>query len=173
MKGLKARIRSVPDFPRKGIVFRDITPLLADPEALASVVDTIVERFRDKVDVVVAAEARGFILGAPVALRLGVAFVPVRKPGKLPYQTTSETYDLEYGTDTVEMHRDAIKPGQRALVVDDLLATGGTALACAHLVEKLGGTVTGMAFLIELSFLKGRRKLEGYDVFTIIDYSKE
>jgi len=173
MKHLKEIIRNIPGFPKEGIVFRDITPLLADPEEFGAVVDAMADHFRGKVDVVVAAESRGFILGAPVALQLGVAFVPVRKPGKLPYETAGETYELEYGTDSLEIHRDAVEPGDRVLVVDDLLATGGTALACARLVEKLGGAVAGMAFMIELSFLGGRRKLEGYDVFALIDYQAE
>ena len=173
-RDLKAAIRSVPDFPKKGIVFRDITTLLADPEATRDVADSIADRFRSRgIDVVAGIEARGFIFGALVAERLGAAFVPVRKPGKLPYKTVRETYELEYGTDAIEMHVDAIRRGQKVLVVDDLLATGGTMAACCRLAEKLGGVVVGCACVIELSFLHGRGKLEGREVFALVDYEAE
>jgi len=164
-------IRDVPDFPKPGILFKDITPVLASYPAMREVIDRIVEYARPmKPDVVVGIESRGFVLGMPVAMALEVGFVPVRKLGKLPAQTISEEYALEYGTNTVEMHADAIQPGARALIVDDLLATGGTAAASARLVERLGGTVCGFAFLIELGFLKGRRVLSGYDVMALIRY---
>ena len=168
---LKAYIRDVPDFPKPGILFRDITPLLAAPEAFGHVVDRFAGHYGDKgVTAVVAAEARGFIFAAPLALRLGAAFVPVRKPGKLPRQTHSFTYDLEYGTDTLHIHADAVGPGDRVLLVDDLLATGGTIGACASIAERTGATVAGCAFLIELDFLKGREKLGVYDICTLIHY---
>ena len=164
-------IRDIPDFPREGILFRDIMPLLQDPRALREAVDRLVEYGTGKhVDVVMGAEARGFILGAAVAYGLGAGFACARKPGKLPHATVSAAYDLEYGTDRLEVHTDAVKPGQRVLVHDDLLATGGTARAKIELVEKLGGTVIGVAFIIELSALRGRDKLEGYDVFSLITY---
>ena len=174
MKDLRSIIRSVPDFPKPGVVFRDIATLLADPEATRYAADAIADHFRQAgVEVVVAIEARGFIFGSLVAERLNVAFAPVRKPGKLPYETISETYELEYGTDTIEIHTDAMAKGQRALIVDDLLATGGTTAACCRLVEKLGGIVAGCAFVIELSFLGGRGKLGDYDVFALVDYEAE
>jgi adenine phosphoribosyltransferase len=164
-------IRDIPDFPKEGILFRDIMPLLQDPTTLREAVDRIVEYGTGRhVDVVLGAEARGFILGAAVAYGLGAGFVCARKPGKLPFDTVSAEYDLEYGTDKLEVHADAIKPGQNVLVHDDLLATGGTARAKVELVEKLGGNVVGIAFLIELSALKGREKLQGYDVFSLITY---
>jgi adenine phosphoribosyltransferase len=168
---LAAKVRAIPDFPKEGILFRDIMPLLQDPTTLREAVDRIVEYGTGRhVDVVLGAEARGFILGAAVAYGLGAGFVCARKPGKLPYDTISAEYDLEYGTDKLEVHADAIKPGQNVLVHDDLLATGGTARAKIELVEKLGGKVVGIAFLIELAALKGRDKLEGYDVFSLITY---
>jgi len=168
---LAAKVRAIPDFPKEGIIFRDIMPLLQDPATLREAVDRIVEYGTGKhVDVVLGAEARGFILGAAVAYGLGAGFVCARKPGKLPYDTVSAEYELEYGTDRLEVHADAIKPGQNVLVHDDLLATGGTARAKIELVEQLGGTVVGLAFLIELCSLKGRDKLEGYDVFSLITY---
>jgi adenine phosphoribosyltransferase len=168
---LAAKVRAIPDFPKEGILFRDIMPLLQDPTSLREAVDRIVEYGTGKhVDVVLGAEARGFILGAAVAYGLGAGFVCARKPGKLPFDTVSAEYDLEYGTDRLEVHADAIKPGQNVLVHDDLLATGGTARAKVELVERLGGKVVGIAFLIELSALKGRDKLEGYDVFSLITY---
>jgi adenine phosphoribosyltransferase len=168
---LAAKVRAIPDFPKEGILFRDIMPLLQDPTTLREAVDRIVEYGTGRhVDVVLGAEARGFILGAAVAYGLGAGFVCARKPGKLPYDTISAEYDLEYGTDKLEVHADAIKPGQNVLVHDDLLATGGTARAKIELVEKLGGKVVGIAFLIELAALKGRDKLVGYDVFSLITY---
>ncbi len=174
MVDLKKIIRNIPDFPKPGIVFRDITTLLQDPAALREAVDSIAGHFGGKkVDVVVGTEARGFIFGPTIAYKLGVGFVPVRKPGKLPYETIEATYELEYGTDSVELHKDAIKPGQRVLMVDDLLATGGTMAACCELVEKLGGRIIGCAFVIELSFLNGRAKLPKYDVFSLVDYESE
>ena len=171
---LKDWVRSVPDYPKKGIVFRDIMPMLADAQALRYVVDAMfVHYFGKKIDKVVSAEARGFIFGPAVAYHLGAGFVAVRKPGKLPHKTKSITYDLEYGTDTLAIHEDAIKPGEHVLLVDDLLATGGTMAAAAHLCESLGAEVMGAGFVIELSFLPGRKKLSKYDVFSLIDYDSE
>lgn len=171
---LKETIRSVPDFPTRGIVFRDISTLLKDPAALQAAVDQLVEPFvDDEIDLVVAAEARGFIFGGAMACRLNAGFVPVRKPGKLPAETIERTYELEYGTDTLTMHKDAIEPGDRVLVVDDLLATGGTIKACCDLVEQLGGEIVACAFLIELSFLPGRKKLGDRRIVALIDYDSE
>jgi adenine phosphoribosyltransferase len=168
---LKSLIRDVPDFPQQGVVFKDITPLLADEMAFSSVIDIIVVHFgRGNVDKVVGIEARGFILASPVAYHFGAGFIPVRKAGKLPWETESEEYELEYGTETLQIHRDAFLPGERVLIVDDVLATGGTARATAKLVERLGAKVVGIACLIELSFLKGRQKLEGYDFYSLISY---
>lgn len=164
-------IRSVPDFPTKGVMFRDITPVLRDPKAFRAVIETMAESIRPmKPDVIVGVESRGFVLGAPVALEMGLGFVPVRKAGKLPAETVRAEYALEYGAGVVEMHRDALVPGMRAVIVDDLLATGGTAQAAAHLVEGVSAKVAGMSFLIELTFLNGRRLLEGYDLHTIVRY---
>jgi adenine phosphoribosyltransferase len=164
-------IRSIPDFPKPGILFRDITPLLADAAAFRQAVKDLADPFRSaKIDVVAAAEARGFIFAAPVALELNAALVPIRKQGKLPFQTLSHTYDLEYGSDTLQIHADAISTGARVLVVDDLLATGGTIEACCRLVEKAGGTVVGCAFLIELSGLKGAQKIAKYQTVSLIQY---
>ena len=171
---LRKYIRSISGFPKEGIVFRDITPLLADGGALKSASAQLADNFRDaKPELVVGAEARGFIFGTAVALELGVGFAPVRKPGKLPAKTIQYSYELEYGTDTLTMHWDAVKRGQKVLLVDDLLATGGTMEACAHMVEELGGEVVGCGFVIELSFLDGRKKLAGYDVFSLVDYKSE
>jgi len=168
---LKALVRDVPDFPQPGIVFKDITPLLADEIAFSTVIDLIVVHFgRGNVDKVVGIEARGFILASPVAYHFGAGFVPVRKKDKLPWETESEGYELEYGSATLEIHRDGVEPGERVLIVDDVLATGGTARATARLVERIGGKVVGIAFLIELGFLKGRQQLDGYDLFTLISY---
>lgn len=168
---LKKIIRNIPDFPKKGIVFKDITPLLQDAKTFKQGIDSIYKKFKDKkIDTVVSIESRGFILGATVAYKLGAGFVPVRKKGKLPYLTHSVTYELEYGTDTLEIHRDAIKEGQRVLIIDDLLATGGTARAVVELVEKLKGEVIGIAFLIELTFLKGREKIKDHPFYTLIKY---
>ncbi|MHB0913373.1 MAG: adenine phosphoribosyltransferase [Armatimonadota bacterium] len=167
----RSLIRDIPDFPKEGIIFKDVTPVLAHPEAFKEVIDRIVEYAETvKPDVIVGIESRGFIFGAPVALRLGAGFVPVRKIGKLPHETVQCEYALEYGTAAVEMHRDAVRPGERVLIVDDLLATGGTAAAAANLVEELGAKVAGFSFLIELSFLSGREKLRGYDVKSFITY---
>ena len=174
MEDLKKYIRTIPDFPKKGIMFRDITTLIKNGKALKKVVDAIAAKYkRQKIDVVVGAESRGFIVGAGVAYKLGVGLALVRKKGKLPCKTISATYDLEYGTDTVEMHRDAIKKGQRVLIVDDLLATGGTASAAVDQVRKLGGKIVGIAFIIELVDLKGRNKLKGYEIFSLVVYEGE
>ena len=171
---LRRLIRSIPDFPKAGIVFRDITTLLLDAGALRETVRQMADAFRDdRVDLVAAVESRGFIFGAAVAVELGVGFVPIRKPGKLPAETTSETYELEYGTDTVEIHTDAVRPGQRILMVDDLLATGGTMAAACRLVETLGGAVVGIALLIELEFLNGRSRLGDYRVVSLVTYDAE
>jgi adenine phosphoribosyltransferase len=168
---LSAKIRDIPDFPKRGIVFKDIMPLLADPEALHETVERRAEFAEPrKPDLILGAEARGFILGAALAYRLNCGFVAARKPGKLPWRTVSVKYALEYGFDALELHADAIKPGTRVIVHDDLLATGGTARAKVDLVEQMGGEVVGLAFVIELEFLKGRERLEGYDVFSLIQY---
>jgi adenine phosphoribosyltransferase len=168
---LASKIRDIPDFPKEGIVFKDIMPLLADAEALRQAVEDLAAYAKPlEPDLVLGAEARGFILGGALAYELGCGFVAARKPGKLPWETVSAEYDLEYGTDSLELHADAIAQGARVLVHDDLLATGGTARAKCDLVEKLGGVVVGIAFVIELEFLHGRSKLEGYDVHSLIKY---
>ena len=168
---LRALIRDIPDFPTAGILFKDITPLLLDHEAVRFAVRELADWARPRgVDYVVAAEARGFILGAALALELGAGFVPARKPGKLPADTISAEYILEYGVDALEMHADALADGARVLIHDDLLATGGTARALAELVQGVGGSVVGFAFLVELAFLEGRRRLEGFDVCALIGY---
>ncbi len=168
---LRALIRDVPDFPQEGILFKDITPLLADPLAFSTVIDLIVVHFgRGNVDKVVGIEARGFIIASPVAYHFGAGFVPVRKKDKLPWDTEAAEYALEYGTATLEIHRDAVAEGERVLVVDDVLATGGTAKATAELVERIGGKVVGIACLIELGFLHGRSRLGGRDLFTLLQY---
>jgi adenine phosphoribosyltransferase len=168
---LKAKIRDVPDFPKPGVVFKDIMPLLADAEALRDTVDRIADWARPREpDIVLGAEARGYITGGALACRLGCGFVPARKPGKLPWRTVAAKYALEYGFDQLEVHADAIRPGQRVLVHDDVLATGGTSKATVELVEQLGGTVVGLPFIIELTFLKGRDRLDGYEVFSLIEY---
>jgi adenine phosphoribosyltransferase len=168
---VKALIRDVPDFPQPGIVFKDITPLLADENAFSSVIDLIVVHYgRGTIDKVVGIEARGFILASPVAYHFGAGFVPVRKEGKLPWDSEKDEYALEYGTATLEIHKDAIRPGERVLIVDDVLATGGTASATARLVERLGGKVVGIACLIELTFLEGRKALGEFDFFSLISY---
>ncbi len=159
---LRQFIRDVPNFPKEGILFFDITPLLAEPKAFRYAVDAMAERFQDLgASKIVAAEARGFLFGAPLAYKMNLGFVPVRKPGKLPYKTTSVTYDLEYGTDTLSMHEDAVKPGDKVLIIDDLLATGGTCNGMIKLVQQSGGVVSGIGFLIELGFLDGPTRLEG------------
>lgn len=168
---LKELIRDVPDFPTDGILFRDITPVLQNAQAFREVIDSMAERAREmRPDVVVGIESRGFVLGAPVALELGVGFVPVRKLGKLPAETIRADYALEYGTNTVEMHVDAIRPGQRVVIVDDLLATGGTAAASVQLTEELGAEVAGLVFLVELTFLNGRDRLDGYHTEALVQY---
>jgi adenine phosphoribosyltransferase len=166
---LAQHIRNIPDFPVEGIQFKDITTLLQAPEPFAASVRAMLEHYQGReIDVVVGIESRGFIWGAVLAYQMGVGFVPVRKPDKLPAETIRAEYSLEYGTNALEMHRDAIQAGQKVLIVDDLLATGGTAQATCQLVEQLGGEVAGMAFLIELTFLPGREKLAGYDVLTLV-----
>ena len=168
---LERYIRGVPDWPKKGILFRDITPLLADAKAFAAAIDALCVGFTDVgVEYVAAVEARGFIFGAAVARKLGVGFVPIRKKSKLPFKTESITYDLEYGTDTLEVHNDAVKKGAKVLMVDDLLATGGTMAAACKLIEKIGGQIVGISFLIELCDLAGREKLGGYKIKTVIFY---
>jgi adenine phosphoribosyltransferase len=173
---IKRLIRDVPDFPKPGILFKDVTPLLADPQALNQVIDALVAPYRDKktgkatVDRVLGIESRGFIFGTPVAQRLGVGFAPIRKPGKLPWKTVSESYALEYGEDRIELHEDAVKQGERVLVVDDLLATGGTLSAACRLVERVGGIVAGCAVVIELGFLDGKKKLGGRAVHALVRY---
>ena len=167
----KQLIRNVPDFPKKGILFYDITTLLKDAKALREVLDTLANRYvNQNIDLVLGVESRGFIFAPTLAYQIGAGFVPVRKPGKLPAETIKATYDLEYGKDSLEIHRDAIKIGQRVLVVDDLLATGGTAAAVTQLIRQLGGEVAGLAFLVELEFLYGRKRLSGYDVFSLLQY---
>ena len=166
---LLAKIRDVPDFPEKGIIFKDITTLLQDNKSFCQVVDVIGDRYIDKnIEAIVCIEARGFILGAAIAYKLGKGLVLARKPGKLPYKTISASYELEYGTNTLEMHVDSIHNNQRVVIVDDLLATGGTVKATCGLVEQLGGNVEEVAFLIELSFLEGKKKLNGYNVFSLL-----
>lgn len=168
---LKSFIRDIPDYPKEGIIFKDITPLLAHPLAIQSAVDLMAEPFKnDRIDFVAATEARGFLFGPSMATYLDAGFIPVRKPGKLPYKTNSYSYELEYGTDTLEIHQDAIYPGAKVLLVDDLLATGGTICATKNLVENLGGEVVGCAFLIELGFLNGRQALGETPVHAVIDY---
>ena len=168
---LKSFIRDIPDFPQPGILFRDITPLLQDPAAFRYTISQLVERYKvDDLDVIVAVESRGFLFGAPLAYELGKPIVLVRKPGKLPYRTHTEEYSLEYGNNTMEIHVDGILPGQKALILDDLLATGGTLAASTRLVEKTGGLVSGIGVVIELTELEGRKILDGYDVFSILQY---
>jgi adenine phosphoribosyltransferase len=168
---LRGFIVDVPDFPKPGILFRDITPLLHDPGALSLAVEFMTHPYRTQhIDIVVGAESRGFIFGTAVARNLTAGFVPIRKPGKLPRKKISLTYDLEYGTDTLEIHADAVKPGQRVLMVDDLLATGGTMQACCEMVEKLGGNIVGVAFLIELLALQGRKRLGKWSPYSVLGY---
>lgn len=168
---LKDHIRDIPDFPKPGVGFKDITPLLADVDAFRFTVDAMADHFAGRtVDKVLGIEARGFIIAAPVAYRFGAGFVPVRKAGKLPWSVEKQEYVLEYGTDLLEVHRDAVAPGERALIVDDVMATGGTAEAAARLVERLGGEVVGLGFVIELAFLGGRAKVADYDVVSLIEY---
>jgi len=171
---LRPHIRDVPDFPKPGILFRDITPLLAHPEAFRDSIRQLADHYRSmQVTAIAAAEARGFIFAAPLSLELNAGFVPVRKPGKLPFEKQSFHYELEYGTDTLEIHTDAFKPGDRVLLIDDLLATGGTMNACTKLVEQSGAVVVGCAFVVELTFLNGRERLAPYDVFSLLSYDGE
>jgi len=171
MKELQELIRSIPDFPKKGILFRDITTLLQNGREFRRAIDILAEHYKGKkIDQIVAVESRGFIIASPLAYKLNAGIIPVRKKGKLPYKTVEATYELEYGTDTLEMHADAFQPGANILIVDDLLATGGTAKATIDLVEKLKGKVVGICFLIELTDLKGIKKLKGYEVLSIIKY---
>jgi len=168
---LKEHIRSIPDFPKPGILFRDITPLLSNPAVFRESIRRLADHYRGQgIDLVAAAEARGFIFAAPLALELGAGFVPVRKPGKLPFNTHSFHYELEYRSDTLEIHRDGVAPGQRVLLVDDLLATGGTIEACCRLIEQIGGKVAGCAFVIELKELKGADRIANYPIFSLIEY---
>jgi adenine phosphoribosyltransferase len=171
---LAAAVRSVPDFPKKGIVFRDITTLLGDKTAFRRYIDICYERYKDeRIDKVIGIESRGFIGGGALAYRLGAGFVPIRKPGKLPADKIRREYQLEYGTDAVELHRDAVLPGERVLLIDDLLATGGTIEAACALVEQLGAKIVGLTFLIELSFLQPRKRLSRYEIFSLISYDHE
>jgi adenine phosphoribosyltransferase len=171
MEKLKKIIRDIPDFPKKGIVFKDVTTLLRDPVSFQRTVDLLGHRYIDRsIDLVVGVEARGFIVGAALAYKLGAGIILVRKPGKLPYKTHKASYELEYGTDTLEIHQDAITKGQRVLIADDLLATGGTVSAVIKLIEKLGGEIEECAFLIELDSLKGREKLKPHNVFSLINF---
>ena len=168
---LKEYIRDVPDFPQKGIIFKDITTMLQSPEAFKYVIDRFVEEYKDKeIEGIVAMDARGFIFGAPMAYQMGVPFILGRKPGKLPAACISASYELEYGTDSLEMHTDSISQGQRILIVDDLLATGGTTSAVIELVEKLGGDIAGIAFVVELTFLPGRQRIGNYPIFSLVQY---
>lgn len=174
MEELKRYIRNIPDFPKKGIVFRDITTLLKDAGAFRTAIDALYQRYHDRhIDLVVGTEARGFLMAAPLAYRLGAGVVPVRKPGKLPAETLRLEYQLEYGSDALEIHQDSIEPGQKLLVVDDLLATGGTIEATCRMVEELGGEIVAVAFLIELDFLQGRKKLGSREVFSLVHYDSE
>jgi len=171
MEELKKKIREVPDFPSPGILFYDLTTLLKDSESLRTVIDLMTQEYRDReIDQVVAIESRGFIFGPVLAYNLQAGFVPVRKKGRLPAQTISASYDLEYGQDVLEMHTDAIQKGERVLIVDDLIATGGTAAATTQLVHQLGGEIIGLAFIVELEFLKGREKLDGFEISSILKY---
>ena len=168
---LKSKIRQIEGFPKEGISFKDITTVLKEGEALQYVTDQLTEQLKDlNIDIIVGPEARGFLVGTPVAYKLGVGFVPVRKPGKLPAETLTYEYELEYGTDSLQIHKDSIRPGQRVAIVDDLLATGGTVLATAKMVEALGGQVVSMNFLIELTGLKGRDILKGYEIKSLVEY---
>ncbi len=171
---LRSKIRHIKDFPKQGIVFRDITTLLKDPDAMKYAISQFKEYYKNKkIDLIVGPESRGFIFGSLLAHELHLPFAPLRKPGKLPAETEKEEYELEYGTDAIEIHKDAVNQGDNILIVDDLIATGGTCEAAAKLIERLGGNVLGFAFLIELSFLNPREKLKNYDIFTLIDYKEE
>lgn len=171
---IRTAIRDIPNFPKAGVIFKDITPLLSDGRLFRRTIDLLAQRYQSqKVDTVLGVESRGFIIGAALAYKLGAGFCIVRKPGKLPYQTHSARYELEYGSDALEVHRDALAPGARVLIADDLIATGGTAGAAAALVSRLGGEVVECAFVIELTFLKGRERLEPYAVFSLLQYDSE
>jgi len=171
IKNLKEKIREIPDWPQKGVNFKDITPLLEDAESFKFAIDKLADFFRDKkVEKVVGIDARGFLLASAVAYKLGAGIAIVRKKGKLPYETIIREYELEYGSNTIEMHKDAIKPKEKTIIIDDVLATGGTAQATAHLVESLGGEIVGLGFLIDLTFLKGKEKLSKYDIYSLIEY---
>lgn len=170
---LKNKIRDIPDFPKKGVVFRDITPLLKDGEAFKTVIKELAAYYQDKkIDLIVSSEARGFIVGGALSYELGVGFIPVRKPGKLPAEKINHSFEKEYGPDTLEIHVDAIVKGQKVLICDDVLATGGTIQATAELVKKLEGDIIGFCFLVELNYLNGRKLLEGYDIFSLIKYDE-
>jgi adenine phosphoribosyltransferase len=171
MIDLKSKIRDIPNFPKEGIIFKDITTLLKDPEAFKKAIDKIATFYKDEgIEKVIGVESRGFILGAPVAFQLGAGFIPVRKPGKLPSDIYEAKYELEYGTDTLTIHQDALTPGQRVLIVDDLLATGGTVSATIELIKLLGGVIVGIAFLVELSELRGRNRIDGFNILSLITY---
>jgi len=171
---IRSIIRNVPDFPKKGIMFRDITTLIENPEAFKYCIDQIAAHFKDvEFDVIVGVESRGFIFGAALAYAIGKPMMVVRKPGKLPCDVVFEEYELEYGTDKIEMHADSIKPGQKVLLIDDLLATGGTTKASTNMIEKVGGVIAGLAFIMELDFLNGREKLKDYDVLSLVHYDSE
>jgi len=173
MEGLKRIIREVPDFPKPGILFYDITTLLRDGDAFKKAIDIFADRYIGKnIDAIVGIEARGFIFASALAYRLGTGFIPVRKPGKLPYKTIQKTYELEYGTDTLEMHEDAVSKGDRILLIDDLIATGGTAKAVADMITEQGGELVEAGFVVELEFLPGRKTMDGYKVFSILKYNK-
>jgi adenine phosphoribosyltransferase len=173
---LKSKIRSIPDFPKKGIIFRDITTLLNDKDGFRMTIDAFIRRYsRMEIDYIAGIEARGFLIGGAIAYELRKGLVPIRKEGKLPYETVSHEYELEYGTDRIEVHIDAIKPGDRVLIIDDLLATGGTSLACARLIEKLEGKVVELGFIVDLPDVGGRKKIEkaGYNLFTLVQFKGE
>lgn len=173
VKALTDLIRDIPDFPEPGIMFKDITPLLADHNGLQIAVEALAEHYRETdVTLVAGIESRGFIFATPIALSLGAGFVPIRKPGKLPYDVVTEEYELEYGTDSLEIHRDAVKPGDRVIVIDDVLATGGTAITAARLVEHLGAVVVGIGVIVELGYLGGRARLDGYDLISLVQYEQ-
>jgi len=172
MQAIRDAIRDIPDFPKKGIVFKDITPVLQDPALFGMVIDAFADRYRAMgIDKVLAMESRGFIFGAPLAVAIGAGFVILRKRGKLPHETIGETYDLEYGTETLEVHKDAIATGEKVLLIDDLLATGGTAMASVNLARKCGGEVVELAVMVELGFLGGREKMDGVPVFSLVNYT--
>ncbi|MEK6906096.1 MAG: adenine phosphoribosyltransferase [Nanoarchaeota archaeon] len=174
IKKIKEKIRTIPDFPKPGVMFRDVTTLFKDKDGMKKIMEIFYNKYKNvEIDVVAGIEARGFIIGGGLAEKLGVGFIPIRKKGKLPHETVNHEYNLEYGTDIVEIHKDAVSPGQKVLLVDDLIATGGTASASCHLIEKLGGNIVGCAFIIDLPDLKGKEKLSRYDVFSIVEFEGE